>query len=192
MDGQELVRAIAALDAAVEPRTGANLPAVRVGPDRLLALMERLRDAPEFSFDMLVDHTAVDWIDRKPEVKPPIDADGRRLGPGQKHEVEPPIDADGRRLGPEQGHFECIYNLYSTTHGHRLLVSVSVPRDNPVVPSVASLWAIAEWQEREVFDLMGVLYDGHPDLRRLFLEDDWQGYPLRKDYHNADTPELSR
>ncbi len=154
MDGQELVRAIAALGLGAEPRTGANLPAVRAGAERLLALMERLRDDPELSFDMLVDHTAVDWT--------------------------------------REGRFECLYNLYSTSHGHRLLVSVSVPRDNPVVPSVASLWAIAEWQEREVFDLMGVLYEGHPDLRRLFLEDDWQGYPLRKDYHDADTPELAR
>ncbi len=154
MDGTGLVKALAALEPGVEPRDGANLPAVRVGTERLLALMQHLRDDPALSFDMLVDHTAVDWN--------------------------------------QQGRFECLYNLYSTTHGHRLLVAVNVPRDNPVVPSVAGLWAIAEWQEREVFDLMGILYDGHPDLRRLFLEDDWQGYPLRKDYHDADTPELPR
>jgi len=141
---------------------------------------------------MLTDHTAVDWIDPKPDTEPRMNTDGHRLGAGQEPDVEPPMDADGHGLAPRQGHFECLYNLYSTTHGHRLLVSVSVPRDNPVLPSVASLWAIAEWQEREVFDLMGVLYEGHPDLRRLFLEDDWQGHPLRKDYHNADTPEFTR
>ena len=173
MDGTGLVQAVAALEPGAEPRDGANLPAVKVGAERLLALMKHLRDDPALSFDMLVDHTAVDWIDPKPE-------------------VEPQIDTDGHGLVPRPGHFECLYNLYSTTHGHRLLVSVSVPRYNPVVPSVAGLWAIAEWQEREVFDLMGVLYAGHPDLRRLFLEDDWQGYPLRKDYRDADTPELPR
>ncbi len=117
-------------------------------PDRLLGLMQRLRDDPAFAFDLLVDHCAVDW--------------------------------------PEQGRFECLYNLFSTIHGHSLLVSVSVPRETPVVPTVSGLWDIALWQEREVFDLMGVLYDNHPDLRRLFLEDDWQGHPLRKDYTDPD------
>jgi NADH:ubiquinone oxidoreductase subunit C len=55
-----------------------------------------------------------------------------------------------------------------------------------VVPTVSSIWPIAHWQEREVFDLFGVGYDGHPDLRRIFLEDDWLGHPLRKDYHDPD------
>jgi NADH-quinone oxidoreductase subunit C len=59
-----------------------------------------------------------------------------------------------------------------------------VPRDAAVVPSLASVWPIAEWQEREVYDLMGILYADHPDLRRLFLDDDWQGFPLRKDYED--------
>jgi NADH-quinone oxidoreductase subunit C len=64
------------------------------------------------------------------------------------------------------------------------MVSVFVGREKPVVPSVSSLWMIAEWQEREVYDLFGVLYDNHSDLRRLFLEDDWVGHPLRKDYQD--------
>jgi NADH-quinone oxidoreductase subunit C len=83
---------------------------------------------------------------------------------------------------PAEGRFELLYNLYSTVHGHSLLVTTAVPREKPIVPTVSGVWAIAHWQEREVFDLMGVLYDGHPDLRRLFLEDDWVGHPLRKDY----------
>jgi NADH-quinone oxidoreductase subunit C len=84
----------------------------------------------------------------------------------------------------EAGHFELIYQLYSTRHRHYLMVSATVPREQPVAPSVSSVWAIAEWQEREVYDLFGVQYDNHPDLRRLFLEDDWQGHPLRKDYQD--------
>ena len=62
------------------------------------------------------------------------------------------------------------------------MISASVPRDNPVLPTVCGVWPIAQWQEREVYDLFGILYEGHPDLRRLFLEDDWVGFPLRKDY----------
>jgi len=84
----------------------------------------------------------------------------------------------------ENGQFELIYQLYSTRHRHHLMLSVSIPRDNPVVPTVSSIWRIAEWHEREVYDLFGVQYDNHPDLRRLFLEDDWVGFPLRKDYQD--------
>jgi len=82
----------------------------------------------------------------------------------------------------EQNEFELTYRLYSLEHSKQIMVSVRVPRDKPVVPTMREVWSIAEWQEREVYDLMGILYDGHPDLRRLFLEDDWDGFPLRKDY----------
>lgn len=84
----------------------------------------------------------------------------------------------------EAGEFELVYQLYSTRHGHYLMVAVFVPRAEPLVPTVSTVWPIAEWQEREVYDLFGVLYDDHPDLRRLFLEDDWVGFPLRKDYED--------
>jgi len=93
---------------------------------------------------------------------------------------------------PEPGRIECFYTLYSTVHGHLLMVCTSVPRDRAVVPTVSALWPTAHWQEREVFDLMGVQYDDHSDLRRLFLEDDWQGHPLRKDYQDADMLELAK
>ena len=82
------------------------------------------------------------------------------------------------------GRFELVYQLYSTLHGHSLVVGTLIDRENPLVPTVCDLWPIAEWQEREVYDLFGIPYDDHPDLRRLFLEDDWTGYPLRKDYQD--------
>ncbi len=82
----------------------------------------------------------------------------------------------------KENRFELLYRLYSLQHGHGLLISCSVPRDSPVVPSLSGIWPIAEWQEREVYDLMGILYADHPDLRRLYLDDDWQGFPLRKEY----------
>jgi len=84
----------------------------------------------------------------------------------------------------KEDRFELIYHLYSLEFGHTLRVSCSVARNAAVVPSLASVWPIAEWQEREVYDLMGILYADHPDLRRLFLDDDWQGFPLRKDYED--------
>jgi len=59
---------------------------------------------------------------------------------------------------------------------------VRVPKDNPHVPSVESVWKTANWHEREAYDLIGVVFDGHPDLRRILLPDDWEGHPLRKDY----------
>lgn len=80
--------------------------------------------------------------------------------------------------------FECLYLLRSSKLQTEILISVLLPRANPVIPSLCRLWSIAEWQEREVFDMFGVLYEGHPDLRRLFLEDDWKGFPLRKDYQD--------
>jgi NADH-quinone oxidoreductase subunit C len=91
---------------------------------------------------------------------------------------------------PKEERFELVYNLYSTKHGHALMVICSVSRTNPVVPTMERIWQGAHWQEREVFDLFGVLYDEHMDLRRLFLEEDWKGYPLRKDYKDDDMLEF--
>lgn len=80
--------------------------------------------------------------------------------------------------------FELIYRLQSLKLNAQLEVRVFVPRDKPEAPTLTGVWPIAEFQEREVYDLMGIVYTGHPDLRRLFLEDDWEGYPLRKDYED--------
>jgi NADH-quinone oxidoreductase subunit C len=91
-----------------------------------------------------------------------------------------------------EGQFELIYNLYSTAHGHSMFVCCRVDRNNPVVPTAEALWPIAHWQEREAYDLFGILYDGHSDLRRVFLEDDWQGHPLRKDYKDPDMLEFPK
>jgi NADH-quinone oxidoreductase subunit C len=91
----------------------------------------------------------------------------------------------------EKNLFELNYILYSTKHNFYIMVSTFVPRDEPVVDSVCEVWAIAQWQEREVFDMYGVLYRNHPDLRRILLDDDWVGYPLRKDYKDEFMLELN-
>jgi NADH-quinone oxidoreductase subunit C len=81
-----------------------------------------------------------------------------------------------------QGRIELVYLLESTTQGHLLQVSVMVDRAGAVVPTLSGIWKIAEFHEREVYDMFGVRYAGHPDLRRLLMEDDWNGFPLLKDY----------
>jgi NADH-quinone oxidoreductase subunit C len=78
--------------------------------------------------------------------------------------------------------FEVVYHLYSVTENHRLRVKAGVEEDHPVVPSVVGLWAIADWYEREVWDMFGIRFDAHPDLRRLLLYEEFEGHPLRKDY----------
>ena len=74
------------------------------------------------------------------------------------------------------------YNFYSTSKKHYLEIRIEVERDNPVIPSIEKLWKTADWLERETFDLYGVDFSGHWDLRRILLPADWEGYPLRKDF----------
>jgi len=78
--------------------------------------------------------------------------------------------------------FEVVYNMISTVYRHRIRLKVRVPEDDPRVDSVSSVWNTANWHERETYDLMGVRFDGHPDLRRILLPEDWVGHPLRKEY----------
>jgi NADH-quinone oxidoreductase subunit C len=85
----------------------------------------------------------------------------------------------GREDGPR---FEVIYQLLSIPHNHRLRVKVRVSEDEPEVPTAADVWPIANWLEREVWDMFGIRFSGHPDLRRLLLYEEFVGHPLRKDY----------
>jgi NADH-quinone oxidoreductase subunit C len=80
------------------------------------------------------------------------------------------------------GQIEIVYHLYSYTHRHSIVLKTRTPRDNAVVPSVEKVWKAANWHEREVYDLLGVKFTGHPDLRRLLMPEDWVGHPLRKDF----------
>ncbi|RMF70425.1 MAG: NADH-quinone oxidoreductase subunit C [Calditrichaeota bacterium] len=75
-----------------------------------------------------------------------------------------------------------VYNLASMKHGHKITLRVDLPRDKPSLPSVESVWRTADWHEREAYDLFGITFEEHPDLRRILCPDDWEGYPLRKDY----------
>jgi NADH-quinone oxidoreductase subunit C len=84
--------------------------------------------------------------------------------------------------GVEAGTMEVVYNLYSIPYGHSIMVKVVLPRENPTIASVESIWKTANWHEREAFDLLGIQFEGHPDMRRILLPSDWVGHPLRKDY----------
>jgi NADH-quinone oxidoreductase subunit C len=83
---------------------------------------------------------------------------------------------------PRVPRFEVVYHLYSVAKNHRLRVKVLVDGTAPSVPSIVELWPSANWMEREVWDLYGIRFDGHPDLRRILLYEEFEGYPLRKDY----------
>ena len=78
--------------------------------------------------------------------------------------------------------FWVAYHLFSMEHGHRVRVKAGLPPDDPTVATVTGLFPTADWLEREVFDFYGVVFEGHPDLRRILMPEDWDGHPLRKDY----------
>jgi NADH-quinone oxidoreductase subunit C len=83
---------------------------------------------------------------------------------------------------PDQPRFDVVLHLYSIEHKHRIRLLAGVPEEDPVIDSLVSLWPGANWFEREAYDLYGVRFEGHPDLRRILLYPEFQGHPLRKDY----------
>jgi len=93
-----------------------------------------------------------------------------------------PIDVTAVDYLGQEPRFEVVYHLYSTRHHHRLRLKARVPEGNPSIASVTPVWVGANWLERETYDMYGIRFTGHPDLRRIYLYDEFQGYPLRKDY----------
>ena len=88
--------------------------------------------------------------------------------------------------GPAANTMEVIYNLYSIPYDNHLTIKVVLPRERPEIETVSHIWKTANWHERETFDLFGIHFKGHPDLRRILLPADWEGFPLRKDYKHQD------
>jgi NADH-quinone oxidoreductase subunit C len=85
-------------------------------------------------------------------------------------------------LGKKDVRFEVVYHLYSMKHRHAIRLKAEVPEDDPSIDSVMPVWAGVNWHERECYDMFGIIFEGHPDLRRILLPEDWEGHPLRKDY----------
>lgn len=141
---------------------------VLVTRDKLLDIMTFLRDDAATACDVLVDVTAVDFGE--------FPAGGRA--------ALSPVDA-GHASGLTADtlpRFEVVYHLLSMTHRSRLRVKVAVPLEDLRVPSMTALWIAANYGERETYDMYGIQFDGHPDLRRILLYQEFEGHPLRKDY----------
>ncbi len=85
-------------------------------------------------------------------------------------------------LGKKTPRFEVVYNLYSIKYRHRIRLKAQVSEESPEIDSVISVWRSADWHEREAYDMFGITFEGHPDLRRILMPEDWEGHPLRKDY----------
>jgi NADH-quinone oxidoreductase subunit C len=91
-------------------------------------------------------------------------------------------DCGGNDYYPDEPRFGISYILYSLPHNHTLRLKAYVHGDDPTIQTVTAVWSGANWLEREIYDMFGVTFEGHPDLRRILLPFDWTGYPLRKDY----------
>ena len=88
----------------------------------------------------------------------------------------------GVDLGTDENKLQVIYHFYSIPNGISIAIEISIPRDKAVVASLVPFWKSAEWLERETFEMFGIYFQGHPDLRKILLPSDWDGFPLRKDY----------
>jgi len=100
--------------------------------------------------------------------------------------VDPALSQGLFRKGgvDQEKKFFLRYRLSSLENKKNITLKLEIPKDNPTIDSVTSLWSGANWHEREVYDLFGIIFKGHPDLQRMFLPEDWKGHPLRKDYQD--------
>jgi NADH-quinone oxidoreductase subunit C len=138
-----------------------------------------LRDDPALRLDFCSNATGVDWLDRT--VKKTVKV--KKIVDGEEKEVD---ETTEEKIS---GYLEAVYHLYSMTHKHGPVVirMRTVDRANGArLPSLTPIWRSAEFQEREIFDLYGVRFDGHPDLRRILMWDEFVDHPMRKDYREPD------
>jgi len=146
----------------------------------LLEVCHFLRDDPQMAFNFLMDLTCVDYLTfgKRLESAPSLSTPS----PLPYFMKPKPVAETWERL-PESGYrFEVVYHLYCHERHERLRLKCRLRGEHPVIASVTPVWSAANWYEREVFDLFGIRFEGHPHLRRLLMPDDWQGHPLRKDY----------
>ncbi|NDY41475.1 NADH-quinone oxidoreductase subunit C [Dissulfurirhabdus thermomarina] len=146
---------------------------VEVPRERIVEALRRLRDAPELGFDFLSDVVGVD-AGLYHENKAKAAAKKKPAEGGEAPAAAAPAETPPR--------FEVIYLLLSLKSNRRVRVKVRVPEDDPVVDSVTGLWKAADWPEREIFDMFGVRFAGHPNLKRLLMWEEFPAHPLRKDY----------
>ena len=154
---------------------------VLIKREGLLTVARFLRNDPAMGFDFLMDVTCVDHLKfGTSQSSAPTLATPSPLPYYMKPKGVP--ETWERLVSNDEFRFEVVYHFYSSAHTHRLRLKVPLTAADPVVDSLTSLWASANWFEREAWDMFGVAFTGHPDLRRLLMYDGFQGHPLRKDY----------
>jgi NADH-quinone oxidoreductase subunit C len=159
-------------DAIVDFQADVPQPWVGVEPAQFAVVARFLREDPRLNCDRLSCLSGIDYEG--------LDETGKgRHRPIAKYEEDGTSQAPGK---PATGDLGVVYHLHSMRHDHHVVLKVRLPREQPRVPTVSDLWPTALWGERETFDLFGIVFEGHPDLRRILLPEDWEGFPLRKDY----------
>jgi NADH-quinone oxidoreductase subunit C len=146
-----------------------------VPPEKLKEVALILRDSPELKFEILVDVAGIDYLDYATTEWKTYSATTSGFSRG--------VNRGGIRVPHDGARFAVAYHLLSVTHNHRLrLRSRCVDLEDPVIDSLVDVWAGANWFEREAFDLFGILFTGHPDLRRILTDYGFIGHPFRKDF----------
>ncbi|MEY2563129.1 MAG: NADH-quinone oxidoreductase subunit [Verrucomicrobiota bacterium] len=164
----------------IVPNPGpANQPSLLLDREHAIAVAQFLRVDPALHLDHCSNVTGVDWLDRKVSKKVKV----KKVVEGEEKEVEETQE----EFFP--GYLEAVYHLYSMTHKHGPVIIRTRTGDRAIgarLPSLTSVYRSAEFQEREIFDLYGVHFDGHPDLRRILMWDEFEDSPMRKDYREPD------
>ena len=165
---------------------------LRLAPEHAQEIARFLRDDADLAFDFLSNVSGVDWPDKEIAEKVKVTRTVTKTveGPeGTKVDQQVEETAEETRKRVEPGFLEAVYHLYSVArkHGPLVLRMRTVNRTDQVeLPSLTQVWRSAEFQEREVFDLFGVVFTGHPDLRRILMWDGFKDHPMRKDYVEPD------
>ena len=176
--------------AAVEIVTNPSVSgqhSLRLAPSCALAVAKFLRDDAELRLDFLSNVTGIDWPGKEVAEKVTVTRQVTKTVDGVEQQVDETVEETRKRVEP--GFLEVVYHLYSMEkkHGPVVLRMCTVNRTEQVeLPSLTSIWRSAEFQEREIFDLYGVVFTGHPDLRRLLMWDGFKDYPMRRDYVEPD------
>lgn len=147
-------------------------------PESLVEVAKTLKEDADLAMDLLVDVTAVDYLTFGDKGSPAFFASS---GVSVRPTTQIP-DEDPWPGPPSEERYALVCHFYSTTHKHRLRLVVPLDEDNLEVDSLAELWPAANWLEREVWDMYGIQFKGHPDLKRILMYEEFEGHPLRKDY----------
>jgi NADH-quinone oxidoreductase subunit C len=155
--------------------------------DTALGVAKFLRDDPEFKLDFLSNATGVDWPDKEISEKVKVTKPVTKIIDGIEQTVEETVEETRKHLQP--GYLEAVYHLYSMEKKHGpvvIRVRTANRTDKVELPSLTPIWRSAEFQEREIFDLFGIVFTDHPDLRRILMWDGFKDHPMRRDYVEPD------